>query len=447
MREEREIENRIDRIPLGEGVYHEYDLDKPYGNNCLVVGSTGSGKTVSLTIPWLLHASNHSLIVPVVKPEIIEQMRPCLEDKGYFVQVMDLVHPERGDVGMDLLQYVKSSDDSMEMARAMCSVVLPNWGCHDDPYWEESTISVIAAEIAAVMEAWELKRERSRGYVARPRFEDVLRLHDKIKFKYSGSDGFTTSSVEKAFEDLHSLDSTSYACTCWHTVKGLAPKTLSCIMSMVNTIYSHLFTPEIRQFMNMKLRTYFSNAAEMKMVLFIVTSPIKESVRMFENLLYAQAFKELLEFADEQPNDRLPIPIHIIYDDFACGCRIGRFDRYMSIMRSCGLSVTLVIQSESQMSTLYGYASQSIIDNCSNIVFLGGSSVSSAKDMALRMNAPAQAMMSLQQGEMYILQNGRRPVKTKRYPTFEDPEYIKSINEYEKRKAMREKGETVDDDC
>ena len=71
-------------------------------------------------------------------------------------------------------------------------------------------------------------------------------------------------------------------------------------------------------------------------------------------MFYAQAFKALFEYAESLPSGRLPIPVHVLCDDFATGSRILNFPEYISIFREKQISVTMLVQSESQLESMYG---------------------------------------------------------------------------------------------
>ena len=82
------------------------------------------------------------------------------------------------------------------------------------------------------------------------------------------------------------------------------------------------------------------------------------------SVIYALLFKELFSKAELLSNYRLPIPIHFVCDDFATGSKIPDFEHYISIFRSVGISVTLLLQDESQLSSVYSqHASSTILNN------------------------------------------------------------------------------------
>ena len=73
--------------------------------------------------------------------------------------------------------------------------------------------------------------------------------------------------------------------------------------------------------------------AEKKTILFITTSAVNPSLHCFVNMFYAQAFKQLFEYAENCPEGTLPVPVHVLCDDFATGGRVLDFAEYISIFR------------------------------------------------------------------------------------------------------------------
>lgn len=88
-----------------------------------------------------------------------------------------------------------------------------------------------------------------------------------------------------------------------------------------------------------------------------------------------------------------------ICDDFACGCPIPDFADYISVVRAAGISFSLLIQSQSQLETLYGpYKAQTIRNNCDRMVYLGGLDFPTCQDIAVRANVPLEKVLNMPLG-------------------------------------------------
>ena len=101
------------------------------------------------------------------------------------------------------------------------------------------------------------------------------------------------------------------------------------------------------------------------MILFLTTSPVNKSMQKLSTMFYTDAFRILFEYAESLKSKELPVPVHIIYDDFATGSVVPDFHEYLSIFCAKRMSVTLLLQSESQLAEMYGkMQATTIINNC-----------------------------------------------------------------------------------
>ena len=208
------------------------------------------------------------------------------------------------------------------------------------------------------------------------------------------------------------------------------------MFSSLNTTMDSIFTPEIRKMFDMKKMVDFEQLASQKTVLFVTSSPVNPSLNCFISMFYGTAFKELFEFAEEQPGGELPVYVDILADDFATGCPVNMFDQYISIFREKGLSCTLLIQSESQLSSLYGQdRSTTIINNCDTIVYMGSMDLDTGRNISLRANRPLDEILYMPIGAEILFRRGQKPVFTQRYNIFEDVRYKKVTAAYERQAA------------
>ena len=134
------------------------------------------------------------------------------------------------------------------------------------------------------------------------------------------------------------------------------------------------------------------------------------------NLFYTQAFQALCRSADRDYADhRLPILVRFMLDDFAAGTVIPYFDNLISVIRSREISVSIVIQSLTQLEGLYGAAAATtIINNCDNCLYLGGQDVHTAKFISEKVNRPANTILTLPLGSAYLFTRGQPAKEVKK---------------------------------
>ena len=403
-----------DRVILGENAVYSTDSSVTgLNNNVLVCGGSGSGKTMSVSESRLLETCHSSLIATVTKRRIVNRYKPLFEQRGYTVEDLNFTHPEESSIAFDPLQYVKSHTDISFLAKSVVMANPRKEKSDQDPFWDDSAASLLSAEIAYTLMT---KKNAS--------FSDVLALHDRLDFQEAG--GEITTSMDDQFYRIAKQDPDCFALSCWRSFRKLPVRTAGCTFSALNTTLDRVFTPELRKMMALENKLDFRQLARQKTLLFVTSSPVNTSLHSFVNLFYAQAFKSLFDYAESLPDNRLPIPVHILCDDFATGSPIPNFAEYISVFREAQISVTLLIQSESQLESLYGSSeATTIINNCDSYLYLGGMDLKTGRSVSERLNLPLEEVLYMPVGREYLFRRGEKPLKTRRYDITRDERYVK----------------------
>ena len=195
-----------------------------------------------------------------------------------------------------------------------------------------------------------------------------------------------------------------------------------------------IFSPELRKMIALEKKVDFRKMATQKTVLFVSTSAVNPALHCFINIFYAQAFKALFEYAESLPDGKLPLPVHVLCDDFATGSRILNFPEYISIFREKQISVTLLVQSESQLESIYGSQdSATIINNCDTYLYMGGMDLKTGRSISERLNAPLEEVLYMPIGQVCIFRRGQKPIITSRYDIMKDEQYRKATIAYADR--------------
>lgn len=177
-----------------------------------------------------------------------------------------------------------------------------------------------------------------------------------------------------------------------------------------------------------------ASIGQRKTAVFVEVSDTDRSMDQLANLFFTQAMQELCRYADECTiENRLPVEVQFIMDDFATNCNIVDFPRMIASIRSRGISAMLLVQSEAQLEQMYGPDSRTIIGNCDTYVYLGGNDLDTARSVAERCDVPVQQILNLPVGDMWIFRRGSKP---RRDNIFQDWAW--------KREPAREEGEARD---
>lgn len=417
-----------ERVILGENCCYSADCNETgLNNNVIVCGGSGSGKTMSVSEPRLLETKTSSMIATVTKRRIVNKYMPLFKKRGYEILDLNFVNPLESSCAYDQLEYVGSYSDITFLAKSIVKADPQKDKSSADPYWDEAAISLLSAEIAYTL----MTKDNAT-------FADVLELHDSLVLDEGG--GTIRTSLDSKFDYIASKDPTCFAVSCWKSFKNLPIKTAGCVFGTLNTTIDTIFSPELRKMMATKKKVDFEQMATKKTILFVTTSAVNPALHCFVNMFYAQVFKQLFEYAENRPDGVLPIPVNVLCDDFATGSRVLNFPEYISIFREKGISVTLLLQSESQLEQMYGTDNATtIINNCDSYIYLGGMDLRTAQNISLRLNAPLDEVLYMPIGQEVLFRRGQRPIITRRYDIQKNDIYQKVTKDYNKKMANQER--------
>lgn len=86
-----------------------------------------------------------------------------------------------------------------------------------------------------------------------------------------------------------------------------------------------------------------------KVALFALIPDNDTSFNFLVSILYTQLFQQLFYSADHIHGGCLPVPVHFLMDEFANVSLPDDFDKILSVMRSRGVSVSIILQNLAQL--------------------------------------------------------------------------------------------------
>ena len=109
-----------------------------------------------------------------------------------------------------------------------------------------------------------------------------------------------------------------------------------------------------------------------KTALFVIISDTDDTFNFVCAIMYSQMFNLLCDKADDVYGGRLPVHVRCLLDEFANIGQIPKFDKLIATIRSREISAAIILQSQSQLKTIYKDAADTITGNCDCTLFLGG---------------------------------------------------------------------------
>ena len=384
---------------LAEGVTVSNDTwETGLNNNDIIVGPSGAGKTRGYLVPALLTTDDTSLIVSDTKDVLYHQYAHRLAERGYRVQLLDLTDCAHSPVGYNPLDYIRmdghkaNEQDVLRVAAALCPVE-----DHYQPFWEYSAMGLCASMIAYAM-------------VALPASEAHLASVSRL-YEASFDDAY-----ERLIAEMQVVEPRALAVRQFLPAKmgQQAEKMMASIKTILGEKMAVYASDAVERLFTLPERVDLASLRRLKTCLFVNQSDTDRSMDRLVSLLYIQAMQALCNTPEVDGETYLPV--RMIMDDFASGCRVPEFDKIISVVRSRHLYLSIIIQSLSQLEGLYGTArSATILNNADNLLYLGGCDVATARYVGYRANLPAHSVLDMGVENALLFQRGHGVRRVRRY--------------------------------
>lgn len=328
--------------------------------NTLVVGGSGAGKTRFYAKPNLMQA-NTSFVVTDPKGELLRDTGYLLENAGYKVRVLDLLHMRRSH-GYNPFVYLQSDNDVQRLVTNLFKATTPKGSQTNDPFWDTAASMLL---LALMYYLWyeAPKYEQNFGMVM-----ELLRAGDIPDEENANA---MPSTLDELFAELESKNPYHIAVKYYKAYRSGSAKTLK---SVQITLAARLekFNLDSLAAMTEYDELELSRIGEEKTALFAILPDNDTSFNFLVSILYTQLFQALFSSADTRHGGSLPVPVHFLMDEFANISLPDDFDKILSVMRSRGISVSIILQNMAQLKALFEKQWESIVGNCDEFVYLGG---------------------------------------------------------------------------
>ena len=333
--------------------------------NVLVCGGSGSGKTRFYAKPNIMQC-NTSFVCLDPKGEILKDTGNLLKKKGYEVRVLDLINMEKSHC-YNPFKYLKTDNDVQRLVTNLFKATTPKGSQSQDPFWDVSASMLLLALI------FYLKYEAIEEEQNFPVVMEMLRageIHEE--------DDNYPSPLDKLFNELESRDPYHIALKYYRDYRSGSAKTLKSIQI---TLASRLEKFNLNSLANLVSddELDLSSLGEKKVALFALIPDNDTSFNFLISMLYTQLFQQLFYLADHKYNGSLPVHVHLVMDEFANVSLPNDFDKILSVMRSRGVSVSIILQNLAQLKALFEKQWESIVGNCDEFLYLGGNEQSTHK--------------------------------------------------------------------
>ena len=332
----------------------------------IALGGSGAGKTRFLVKPNVMLA-NASYIVTDPKGEIVRAVGPLLLKRGYVLRVFDLVDPSHSDC-YNPFRYIRKDADVFRLIDNLIKNTTPKNAANSDPFWEKSETALDSALMLYLL------------HEAPPEEQTMEMILTMIE--YGGAkedDDDYKSALDLLFEALEEEQPDHISVREYHIFKQAAGKTARSILVSAAVRLS-VFTLHEVQDITARDTLELEKLGERKQAIFCVIPDSNDnSLNFLVGMLYTQAFQELYYQADKVHGGSLPIPVRLMFDEFANVALPDGYARLQATMRSRNLMATIILQNISQLKALFKDDWEGIIGNADSFIYLGGNEKESHK--------------------------------------------------------------------
>ena len=336
--------------------------------NILVIGGSGSGKTRFFCKPSLLQAHS-SYVCTDPKGTLLPEIGSFLERKKYRIKCLNLINFKKS-MRYNPLAYIRSEKDILKLVNALIMNTKGEGEKSSEDFWVKAERLYYSALIGYI---WYEAPEEERNFIT---------LLDLINASEAREDDETYQSpVDILFQQLEEKEPDHFAVKQYRKFKMAAGKTLKSILISCGARLAPFDIKELRDLMETD-ELELDTLGDSKTALFVIISDTDSTFNFVAALMYSQLFNLLCDKADDFYGGRLPVHVRLILDEFANIGQIPNFDKLIATIRSREISASIILQSQSQLKTIYKDAADTIVGNCDSTLFLGGKEKSTLKEIS-----------------------------------------------------------------
>ena len=357
--------------------------------NILVIGGSGSGKTRFFVKPSIMQM-HRSYVITDPKGQLLKETgkmllhgAPKLDENGkpvrdrhgriiyepYRIKVLNTINFSKS-MKYNPLAYVRSEKDILKLVNVIIANTKGDGEKSSEDFWVKAERLLYCALIGYI---W---------YEAEPEERNFITLLDLLNACEAREDDETYKSpVDILFDDLAKKQPDHFAVKQYVKFKMAAGKTLKSILVSCGARLAPFDIKELRDIMT-EDELELDTMGDQKTALFLIMSDTDTTFNFVIAMLQSQLFNLLCDKADDFYNGRLPVHVRCLLDEFANIGQIPNFDKLIATIRSREISASIILQSQSQLKTIYKDAADTIVGNCDSTLFLGGKEKGTLKEIS-----------------------------------------------------------------
>ena len=356
---------------------------KRINTHMYVTATSGSGKTYGFVKPYIFQSlkRRHSLIMTDPKGELYRDTAGFLMDNGYHVRRLDFKNLEISD-GWDCMKLLRGKKMRTKV-QIFSNAVISNISPNDNSIFAKGSDSLLQALILRVLLGHEFTEEKKNikevykmlqnpaGYEFLDKMFDRNRLNEEEQLCLPPYLAYKQGS-----ENLSANIAT-------HLANGLQLFQDDLLCDVLSTDDIDLILP-----------------GKEPCAYYCVFPDDHDTYRFVISLFFTMFFIELVDFADDQPDLKLPISVDFLLDEFPSIGIIPDWAKKMSTVRSRGISCVMITQDFTQLKQNYKETWPTILNNCGALVTLGINEMETAEWVSKRIGEVSIEVESSSESEI-----------------------------------------------
>ena len=422
--------------------------------NCLILGASGTGKSRFVVKPNLLQA-NSSYVVTDPSGENLASTAKFLEEQGYLIKVFNLKDMATSNK-YNPFMYIHDNKDIPALVTCMKNNIdSAGTGQKKDSgankFWDDSTVALLCACCGYLYEAFTDDNQYILDEDGNPIPEvdektgEILMMHDaegnllldketgepmvlyKVNPYWKGRRNFKNvmniirmsyvdesqpdmvDDMDRLFADWEQQHPKSFAVNQYKTFKLASGKTTREILVSTAVLLGNYFDLDACTNLTYMDEMEIEQLGKRKMALYIITPEGDATFNWLAACLYSQIFTILYKQGEENSVRRgnddvsLDVPVRLILDEMANIGSIPQFNEKLATMRKYCISAMPIFQSRAQLNDCFKDSSETLIENCDTLVFLGGAGEKTTKELSGKLGK--ETIKTFSYGNSYGKQN------------------------------------------
>ena len=339
----------------------------------LVMGATGSGKTVIVAKPMikLLAKHNESMILTDPKGELYEETAEILKEAGYNIVTLNFRDPQHGNAWNPMSLPYKlykegNTDKAIELLDDLALNILYEEKSSGDPFWEKTAADYFSGLALGLFED------------ATPEQVNLNSLNLMCSLGEERFGGPNNNYIKEYFNGKDPskpayINASGTVFTADETKQGI----IATFKQKIKLFSSRENLSEMLSYSDFDMR----DIGRKKTAVFLIVQDEKKTLHPLATIFIKQCYETLIDVAQES-GGKLPFRTNFILDEFANMPPLKDVTTMVTAARSRLIRFTFIIQNFAQLTQVYGKENGDTIRGNCNLLYLISSEIAALEEIS-----------------------------------------------------------------